>query len=70
VPGRVEEDELLCTLPTAEGENAAAPKWAPALPSEVDVALAGDASGERLPLCMVSRDGGRLPPWEYERLDE
>lgn len=70
MPGRVEEDELLCTLSTAEGENAAAPKWAPALPSEVDVALAGDASGERLTVSLVSRDGGRLPLWEYECLDE
>jgi hypothetical protein len=70
VGGQVEGAELLCTLPTADGESAVAPKWAPALPQEVDVALAGDESGERLAVSMVSRDGGRLPLWEYARLAE
>jgi len=70
VDGQVEGDELLCTLSTADGESAVAPKWAPALPQEVEVALAADEAGERLTVSMVSRDGGRLPLWEYERLAE
>ena len=66
VDGRVEDDALVCTLPTAD-DGAAAPKWAPALPQKVDVALAADAAGERLTASMLFEDGGRLPLWEYVR---
>ena len=69
VDGLAEGDELLCTLPTGEG-GAAAPKWAPALPAEVDVALVAAETGDRLAVSMVSRDGGRLPLWGYQRAAE
>lgn len=67
VDGRAEGHELVCTLPTGDGGDAAAPKWAPALPGEVEVALAAGEPGERLEVSLVSRDGGRLPLWAYVR---
>jgi hypothetical protein len=70
VAGRAEGGELLCTLPTGDGGGAAAPKWAPALPAEVDVALAAAEDGDRLVASMVSADGGRLPLWGYQRAAE
>ena len=68
VDGQVEDDALVCTLPTSGDGAAAAPKWAPALPDDVDVALAADEAGERLTVSMLFENGGRLPLWEYQRL--